>query len=321
MRVIAFIAAAAALPGVQPANAQESWPQRQVTIIAPFNAGGTADMYARVFSQKMQAKYAKPFIVENRSGAGGNIGAALALRAPRDGYTILLGTGNIFTINPFLYKSMGFDPATDFQPISLIAWQPTILVTNPRLPVKTMAELVGYLKQSKGALNYGSSGVGTTLHLSAELLQQKTGTKMTHVPYRSSAELMNNLIGGHIDLAFDTITSAWPHAKAGTLTPIAVSSKERSPIAPAIPPVADTIPGFDATSWHGLFVGAGTPPAVVDTIAADLATIFNDPETRKYFLELGAVPQPMPPKEFAAFITREREKWREVVKTAGVQME
>jgi len=302
-----------------PATAQDKWPQKQVTVVVPFGAGGTTDMFARIFAQKMQEKHGAPFVVENRAGAGGNIGAAAVAKAPNDGYTLLVGTVSTHAINPFIYKSTGADTEKDFQPVTLIARLPNLLAVNPKVPAKTVAEVVDYVKKNPGKLNYGSSGAGTSTHLAAELFQMMTGTKMSHVPYRSSGDVMNNLMGGHIDLAFDNMTLAWPQAQAGTIRGIAVTSKERSPTAPDVPTVAETLPGFEATSWHGLFAPAGTPRPVVDTLAAEVKRIFDAPEIQGKLKEIGAVTSPMTPEQFTQFIAGERRKWQEVVKAAGLE--
>jgi tripartite-type tricarboxylate transporter receptor subunit TctC len=314
---LAFVTCAFATTG----HAQDNWPQRQVTIIVPFSAGGTTDMFARILAQGLQQKYGTPFIVENRPGAGGNIGALAAARAVKDGYTLLVGTVSTHAINPFLYKNLQHDTEKDFQPVSLIARLPNLLVVNPKIPAQTVAELVDHLKKNAGKLSYGSSGAGTSTHLASELFQMKTGTKMVHVPYRSSGDVMNALMGGHIDLAFDNMTLAWPQAKAGTMRAIAVTGAERSQTAPDVPPVAETLAGFEATSWHGLFAPAGTPRPVVDTLAAEVKRIFEAPQVRKNLQEVGAVPAPMTPEQFVAFIGAERRKWQEVVQAAGVTMQ
>jgi tripartite-type tricarboxylate transporter receptor subunit TctC len=302
-----------------PAHAQEKWPQRQVTVVVPFTAGGTTDMFGRIFAQKMQEKHGTPFIVENRAGAGGNIGAASVAKAPKDGYTLLVGTVSTHAINPFIYKSTGSDAEKDFQPITLIARLPNLLVVNPKVPAKTVTEVVDYVKKNPGKLNYGSSGAGTSTHLASELFQMMTGTKMSHVPYRSSGDVMNALVGGHIDLAFDNMTLAWPQAQAGTVRAVAVTSRERSPTAPEVPTVADTLPGFEATSWHAVFAPAGTPRPIVDTLAAEVKRIFEAPDIQAKLREVGAVPAPMSPEEFTQFIAAERKKWQEVVKAAGLE--
>ena len=303
-----------------PAQAQD-WPQRQVTIVVPFSAGGTTDMFARILANGMQQKFGKPFIVENRPGAGGNVGAGAVARAAKDGYTLLVGTVSTHAINPFLYKNLTYDTVKDFQPVSLIARLPNMLVVNPKIPAKTVAELVDHLKKNEGTLSYGSSGAGTSTHLASELFQLKTGTKMVHVPYRSSGDVMNALIGGHIDLAFDNITLAWPQAKAGSVRALAVTSTQPSATAPEVPPVASTLSGFDATSWHGVFAPSGTPRPVVEALAAEVKRILELPEVRKTLTEVGAVPSPTTPEEFAAFIEAERKKWQEVVQAAGVQVQ
>ena len=315
--IFAMLAFAAAQPQAQ----AQDWPQRQVTIVVPFSAGGTTDMFGRILAQGLQQKYGTPFIVENRAGAGGNVGAASVARAGKDGYTLLVGTVSTHAINPFIYKNLQHDTEKDFQPVSLIARLPNMLVVNQKVPAKTVAELVEHLKKNEGKLSYGSSGAGTSTHLAAELFQLKTGTKMVHVPYRSSGDVMNALVGGHIDLAFDNITLAWPQVKAGTMRALAVTSTQPSATAPEVPPVAATLPGFEATSWHGLFAPAGTPRPVVETLAGEVKRIFQQPDVQKTLSEVGAVPSPMTPTEFAEFIAAERRKWQDVVQAAGVQVQ
>jgi tripartite-type tricarboxylate transporter receptor subunit TctC len=310
-----------AFTAAQPQAQAQDWPQRQVTIVVPFSAGGTTDMFGRILAQGLQQKYGTPFIVENRAGAGGNVGAASVARAGKDGYTLLVGTVSTHAINPFIYKNLQHDTEKDFQPVSLIARLPNMLVVNQKVPAKTVAELVEHLKKNEGKLSYGSSGAGTSTHLAAELFQLKTGTKMVHVPYRSSGDVMNALVGGHIDLAFDNITLAWPQVKAGTMRALAVTSTQPSATAPEVPPVAATLPGFEATSWHGLFAPAGTPRPVVETLAGEVKRIFQQPDVQKTLSEVGAVPSPMTPAEFAEFIAAERRKWQDVVQAAGVQVQ
>lgn len=315
--IFAMLAFAAAQPQAQ----AQDWPQRQVTIVVPFSAGGTTDMFGRILAQGLQQKYGTPFIVENRAGAGGNVGAATVARAAKDGYTLLVGTVSTHAINPFIYKNLQHDTEKGFQPVSLIARLPNMLVVNQKLPAKTVAELVEHLKKNEGKLSYGSSGAGTSTHLAAELFQLKTGTKMVHVPYRSSGDVMNALVGGHIDLAFDNITLAWPQVKAGTMRALAVTSTQPSATAPEVPPVAATLPGFEATSWHGLFAPAGTPRPIVETLAGEVKRIFQQPDVQKTLSEVGAVPSPMTPAEFAEFIAAERRKWQDVVQAAGVEVQ
>jgi tripartite-type tricarboxylate transporter receptor subunit TctC len=321
MRMLFATALIAALGLAGDAQAQANWPQRQVTIVVPFSAGGTTDMFARILAQGLQQKYGTPFVVENRAGAGGNVGAAMVARAAKDGNTLLVGTVSTHAINPFIYKNLQHDTEKDFQPVSLIARLPNMLVVNLKLPAKNVAELVEHLKKNEGKLSYGSSGAGTSTHLAAELFQLKTGTKMTHVPFRSSGDVMNALVGGHIDLAFDNITLAWPQVKAGTMRALAVTSTQPSATAPEVPPIAATLPGFEATSWHGLFAPAGTPRPIVEALAGEVKRIFEQSDVQKTLSEVGAVPSPMTPEEFTRFITTERTKWQDVVKAAGVEVQ
>jgi tripartite-type tricarboxylate transporter receptor subunit TctC len=318
MRAMLGVAALAAL--TLPAAAQE-WPAKQVNFIVPFSAGGTTDLFGRLLAQHMQKNFGQPFIVENRAGAGGNLGAAAVAKAAPDGYTFLVGTVSTHAINPFLYSKLPYDTVKDFAPVSLIARLPNILVVHPSLPVNNVQELVAYLKANPDKLSYGSSGAGTSIHLAAELFKIRTGTTMTHVPFRSSGDIMNNLTGGHINLAFDNITLAWPQVKAGRLRALAVSSTERSAIAPDVPTVADTIPGFEATSWHGVFAPAGTPKPIVDKMAAEMKRILELPDVKDKLFEIGAVASPMTPEDFARFIDGERAKWADVVKASGAKMD
>jgi tripartite-type tricarboxylate transporter receptor subunit TctC len=321
----AFVGALAAAIGVlgalaTPSTAQE-WPSKQVNFIVPFSAGGTTDLFGRLLAQHMHANFGQPFIVENRAGAGGNLGAGAVAKAAPDGYTFLVGTVSTHAINPFLYSKLPYDTVKDFQPVSLIARLPNILVVHPSLPANNVAELIAHLKANPDKLSYGSSGAGTSIHLAAELFKIKTGTTMTHVPFRSSGDIMNNLTGGHINLAFDNITLAWPQVKAGRLRALAVSSTERSAIAPEVPTVAETIPGFDATSWHGVFAPAGSPKPIVDKMAAEMKRILELPDVKEKLFELGAVASPMTPDDFAKFIDGERAKWADVVKASGAKLD
>jgi len=317
----AIIGALAVLGALAAPATAQSWPEKQVNFIVPFSAGGTTDLFGRLLANHMQQKFGKPFIVENRAGAGGNLGAAAVAKAAPDGYTFLVGTVSTHAINPFLYSKLPYDTAKDFQPVSLIARLPNILVVHPSLPVNNVAELIAHLKANPDKLSYGSSGAGTSIHLAAELFKIKTGTTMTHVPFRSSGDIMNNLTGGHINLAFDNITLAWPQVKAGRLRALAVSSTARSEIAPEVPTVAETIPGFDATSWHGVFAPAGTPKAIVDAMAAEMKRILELPDVKEKLFEIGAIAAPMTPEEFSKFIDGERTKWAEVVKASGAKLD
>jgi len=304
-----------------PASAEESWPQRQVTIVVPFAAGGSADLLARILTQHMQAKYGVPFVVENRSGAGGSIGTAYVAKAANDGLTLLLGTISTQAINPFLYTNLTFDAERDFQPISLLVTLPNLLFANPRLPARTVPELIAYLKANDGKVSYGSSGYGTSGHLSTMMFQIATGTNMTHVPFRSTTDEINNMIGGHIDLAIDSMTTAWPLAASGQVRAIAVTTPKRSAAAPDLPTIGETVPGYAATGWQGLFAPAGTPRPTIEKIADEVKRIFELPEVVEALKSVGGEPMPMPPDQFSEFVRAERSKWREVVKAANVKLD
>jgi tripartite-type tricarboxylate transporter receptor subunit TctC len=304
-----------------PAVAQEVWPQRQVTIVVPFSAGGSADLIARILQQHLQARTGIPIVVENKSGAGGSIGAGYVAKAPPDGTTLLLGTVSTNAINAFLYTRLNFDVSRDFQAISLLVRFPNLLFVHPRVPARTVPELITYLKAHNGALNYGSSGLGTSSHLSVEMFELATGTRMTHVPFRSTAEEVNAMIGGQLDLAIDSMTTVWPFAQAGSVRALAVSTPQRAAAAPDLPTIGETLPGYEATGWQGLFAPAGTPRATVDAIAGQVGAVWKSPDVIKALQAVGAEPVTTTPDEFAQYTRSERAKWGEVVRAAGVKIE
>jgi len=311
--------AALVLAATNVAVGQDAWPSRQVTIIVPFAAGGTTDMFGRLFAADMQAKYKVPFIIENKAGAGGTLGAAAAARAKNDGYTLLVGTASTHAVAPYVYKDPRYNPDKDFQAISLFAKVPNMLVVAPRLPVKTVPDLIAYAKSRKEALTYGSSGVGSAPYFSTELFRLMAGIELIHVPYKSSNDVATALTGGHVDLAFDNITFAWPLAQSGTVRAIAVTSTYRSPSAPDLPAVAETLPGYDTPSWHGLYAPAGTPRSIVDQIAADIKRIYGSPEMAARLKEIGAEPFPISPDEFTALTRSELARYKEISAKVGLQ--
>lgn len=318
-RFLAVCLAAFALGA--PAEAQENWPQRQVNVIVPFSAGGSTDLIARILAQHLQAKFNTSFVVENKGGAGGSIGTGLVAKAANDGYTLLVGTVSSSVINAFLYSKLPFDLEKDFQPVALLATLPNLLIVNPKLPAKTVPELVAYLRANPGKVTFGSSGIGTSSHLSAVMFQGATGTGMTHVPFRSTNEVINSMIGGHIDLAIDSMTTAWPQAKEGIVRPLAVTTPKRSETAPDLPTIGETLPGFQATAWQGLFAPAGTPRPIVDKLAAEVKRILESPEVVSQLKALGAEPAPSTPDQFAEFLKSERLRWQEVVKASGAKID
>jgi len=307
-----------AAPGVH----AQAFPSKPMTIIVPFPAGGTTDILARILGQYMSTAMGQPVVIDNRAGAGGNIGGQAAARAPADGYTLFMGTVGTHAINASLYKKMPFDPVKDFAPLTRVAMVPNLLVAHPSQPFKTVSELIAYAKANPGKVTYASSGNGTSIHLSGELFKSMTKIDMTHVPYKGSAPAVNDLLSGQVAIMFDNLPSALPHVKAGKLRPIAVTSAKRSPELPDIPTVAEAgVPGFEATSWFGMFAPAGTPPAIVNQLNAVMVKALNDPDIRKKISDQGAEPHPEKPAEFAAFIQAESVKWGKVVRDSGASLD
>jgi tripartite-type tricarboxylate transporter receptor subunit TctC len=319
MRLAAAVVIAALTAGT--ARAEEAWPQRPVTIVVPFQAGGSADLLARILQQHMEADLHSPFVVENRSGAGGSVGTAYVAKAPNDGYTLLLGTLSGNVLNEFVYDKLPYDPERDFQPVSLLVHLPNLLVVNQRLPVKSVPDLIAYLKANDGKLNYGSSGIGTSSQLSVEMFALATGTHMTHVPFRSTTDELTAMMSGNVDLAIDSMTTLWPQAQAGAVRALAVTTARRLSSAPDLPTIGETINGFSVEGWQGLFAPAGTPRPIVEKLAAEVKHVFEEPDVVAALTKVGGEPAPMTPDDFAAFIAAERPKWQAVVKAAGVHID
>jgi len=290
--------------------------------VVPFGAGGSADLLARILAGHMQTKFGQPVVVENRAGAGGSIGTAYVAKAAPDGYTLLLGTVSSIAVNAALYAKLPFDVDKDLQPITQLVSFPNLLIVNPKLNVKNVPELIAYLKANEGKVNYGSSGIGTSSHLSVVMFEQAIGTKMTHIPYKSTGDVVNSMLGGNIDLAIDSMTTVWPHAKQGTVRALGVSTPGRSATAPDVPAIAETVKGFEAVAWQGLFAPAGTPKPVVDKLAAEARRIWKLPEVVKALENVGADSAlSESPEAFTSFTRAERAKWAEVVKAAGVKIQ
>jgi tripartite-type tricarboxylate transporter receptor subunit TctC len=304
-----------------PAAAQ-NYPTKPITIIVPFPAGGTTDILARIVGQGLSKELGQPVVIDNRGGAGGNIGGALAAKAPADGYTLFMGTVGTHAINASLYKKMPFDHVKDFQPLSRVAMVPNLLVAHPSQPFKTVKELIAYAKANPGKLNFASSGNGTSIHLSGELFKTMAGVDMVHVPYKGSAPAMTDLIGGQVGIMFDNMPSAIQHVRTGKLKPIAVTTAKRSPELPDVPTIAEAgVPGYEATSWFGLFTTAGTPAPVVGKIHGALMKVLADPEVKKQIAGQGAEPVAEKPEQFAQFIAAETAKWAKVVKASGASLD
>jgi tripartite-type tricarboxylate transporter receptor subunit TctC len=260
------------------------------------------------------------FLVENKAGAGGNLGVGQLARAEPDGYTLGMGTVSTHAINPTLYKSLPYDPDKAFAPISLFVTLPNVLAVNPNLPAKSVPELIELVKAKPDTYSFASSGVGTSTHLAGELFMARTGTRMTHVPYKSSGEVVLAVAGGQVDMAFDNIPTVAAQAKDGKLRPLAVTSTERAALLPDLPPLADSLPGFEATSWHGLFAPAGTPPAIVAKLSAEIQRVLQAPAMTERLAGMGAKAIGNAPEEFAVFIGVERQKWADVINGAKITL-
>jgi tripartite-type tricarboxylate transporter receptor subunit TctC len=304
------------------AQTADNYPNRSITMVVAFPAAGTTDILARLIGQKLSEKFKQTVIVENRPGAAGNIGTAYVAKAPPDGYTIMMGTIGTQSINPSLYKKMPYDAAKDFVPITRAAMVPNLLVVNKDAPFNTFPEMMAYEKANPGKLTYGSSGNGTTLHLSGELFNLMAGTKITHIPYKGSTPAVADLLGGQISMIFDNMPSAIQQVKSGRLKALAVTSAQRNPQLPEIPTIQELgVAGYEVWSWFGLLAPAATPKPIVDKLNASIVEIIKQPDMQARIIELGAVPVPETSAEFGAFIAAETIKWAKVVKEANIGMD
>ncbi len=305
-----------------PAGAQTAFPSKTITIIVPFSAGGTTDILARIVGQALSTELGQSVVIDNRAGAGGNIGGQAAARAPADGHTLFMGTVGTHAINASLYKKMPFDPIKDFAPLTRVANVPNLLVANPAQPYKSVAELIAYAKANPGKVNFGSSGSGSSIHLSGELFKSMAKVDMVHVPYKGSAPAVTDLLGNQIGIMFDNMPSAIQHVRSGKLRPLAVTTAKRSPELPNVPTIAEAgVPGYEATSWFGLFAPAGTPPAVVTRLNTAIVKVLAQPEVKKKISEQGAEIHSEKPEQFAAFIQKESVKWGKVVRDSGASLD
>jgi len=322
--LLALVAAAAVPTG---AWAQGAWPNKPVRIVVPFAPGGTTDILARTIAPELSKALGQSFVVENRAGAGGNIGAELVAKSPGDGYTLLMGTVGTHGINQSLYSKLPYDPHKDFAPVTLVAGVPNVMVMGAKraqeLGINSVADFIRVAKSRPGRLNMASSGNGTSIHLAGELFKSRTGIFMTHIPYRGSGPALTDLLAGNMDVMFDNLPSAMPHIQAGTLKAFAVTSAVRSQALPQVPTVAEAgpLPGFEASSWFGLLAPAGTPAEVVNRLQQETAKALNAPAVKERLNAQGAIPSGNTPAEFAALIDAETRKWAEVVKASGAKVD
>ena len=316
------VAAGVCLAAAWPADAQADFPERPVTLIVPFPAGGSTDLVARVVAEKMSANLGQQIVVDNRGGAGGNVGSAAAAKAEADGYTILMGTVATHALNPALYKKMPYDPVKDFAPVSLLVVVPNVLVVNPDFPAHSVAELIALAKEKPGELSYASSGNGTPLHLSGELFKSMAGIDMVHVPYKGAGPALIDVMGGHVPIMFDNLPSSTEHIKAGKLRGLAVTTAERAPSMPDLPTVAESgLPGYETYTWNALFAPAGTPPEVIAKLNEAAVQAVADPQVQAKLKDVGASVVGSTPEQLAAHVQAELAKWAPVVKASGAQID
>ncbi len=300
----------------------DDYPSRPIRLIVPYAPGGGADSVARIVAKRVSESIGQPIVIENRGGAGSIVGTDMVAKAAPDGYTLLLGQSGPISINPAVYKTLPYDPVKDFAPITMTTAYPYMLVVNSELPAKTLKEFVALAKSKPGAMNYGSTGVGAANHLVAELFNSKAGLQMTHVPYRGTALAVGDLLGGQLSVVFGDPISVLPHIRSGKLRALAVTSLERSPVAPEVPTVAESgYPGFEALAWHGILAPARTPPEIVKKLNAEIVKALADPETNKLLTNQAMQTVGNTPEAFAAFIQKDIATWKAVAAAAKVTVE
>jgi tripartite-type tricarboxylate transporter receptor subunit TctC len=318
--IIYSISCLISLCGLQvKAQTTNEFPQRAVKLIVPFPAGGATDVMARLVAQKLGDMWLQPVVIENKAGATGAVGSVFVAKSTPDGYTILMGTGTTHAVSPATNPNLPYS-LRDFSPISLVATFPNLLVVHPSLPVKNIAELVTYLKQNPGRVNFSSTGNGGSVHLASELFKQATKTDMVHIPYKGSAEALNDLMSGQVQLTIDNFSTVWPLVQTGKLRALGVASLDRSQSAPDVPSISETIPGFEANTWVGFFAPIGTAPSIVQKISSDTQNVLKENSVVQKFFSMGAVPSGNQPDAFNAFVQKDTQRWKNVVTSAGIKI-
>lgn len=315
----AIIAIVAAL--MSPLAGAQDWPARPVTLVNPFTAASAVDVVARLAAQRMTQTLGRPFLVENRTGASGNIGTELVAKAKPDGYTFLLGSPGTMAINPFLFKKLPYDAIADFTPVTAMVSFPQVLIVNPNVPVKSLEELIAYAKARPGKLNHASSGTGSTAHLAMELIKAAAGLSITHVPFRGGSPATQAVIAGDVQMGVEGLPSLPGHLKAGTIRAIAVTSAARAAALPNVPAISETIRDFDAAAWVILFAPAGTPASIVERMAQETGRALQDPEVRSRLADIGATVVASSPAAAGAFHRKELEKFKRAVELSGASVE
>lgn len=317
-----FGIALAGSAAAQPRGGAIDYPAKPVRMIVPFAPGGSSDLVARVMAQHLTSAWGQQVVVDNRPGASGMLGHNIGARAPADGYTIQLTSIGPLAVNPSIYKKPGYDPVKSFAPVTLTVSLLNAVVVHPSVPAKSIKELIEYAKANPGQINYGSSGIGGAGHLAGELFSMMSGVKLVHVAYKGGAPAMIDLVGGQIQMIFATLVTALPHIKSGKIRALAVTMKERAPMVPELPTVAEAgLPGFEANNWDGMLFPAGTPGAIVARVNRDVTRVLKLQEVKDLLSNQGALPTPSTPEAFGAYIKSEITKWRDVVQRAGIRAE
>jgi tripartite-type tricarboxylate transporter receptor subunit TctC len=298
----------------------QAYPSRAVRFIVPFPPGGATDIIARVLAQKMSEAWSQPVVVENRAGAAGAIGSDAVAKSVPDGYTILMGTTSTHAVNPAINPKLPYNNLADFAPATLVATFPNVLVAHPAT-ASSLQELIAALKTNPGKYAFGSSGAGSSTHLTGELFKLMTQTDVNHIPYKGTGPLLNDLMAGHVAFAFDQITGVMPYIQSGKMRALGVASAERNAALPGVPAIAEVLPGFEATAWVGIFAPAKTPAEVTTRIQSETKRILGLPDVAQRMKEFGATPVANAPQEFAAFVAKDTEKWRSLVQTAKIKIE
>jgi len=308
--------------GTSLAWAQDKWPSKPISYVVPFPAGGTTDILGRLIGQKLGTALGTTIVIENKGGAGGSVGSEAASRAPADGYTMLGGTVSSHAINVSLYAKIGYDPIKSFSPVVLIGSNPLVLVVKADSPYKTLQDVLAAAKAKPKTISSASAGNGTSQHMTLELLSFRTGTQFVHVPYKGSGPAIQDVMGGQVDMMFDTTVVAGPHIQSGKVRAIAVSSAKRVDSLPDVPTIAESgVPNFEVVSWQGIFVPAGVPKPIIDRLHAEIMKILQTTEMQDRLKSLGMQPSTMTPEQVSAFQKAEVEKWAQVIKAAGIKLE
>jgi tripartite-type tricarboxylate transporter receptor subunit TctC len=307
------------LPNWAGAQTAADWPNKPLKFIVPYPPGGPTDLMARLLQPKLQVALGQPVIVDNRGGAAGNIGTDQVAKSGADGHTLLLAASGPMAVNKSLYKNLAFDPLKDLTPVTQISSFPLVLEVHPSVPATDLPSFIAYLKANPGKVSFASAGSGTPQHLAGELFKAMTGTFMVHIPYRGAGPALSDLLGGQVTVMFDIVASSLPHIKSGRLRPLAVTSKTRAAVLPDLPVIADKVPGFELTAWHGIAMSSATPKPIVDRLNATLLKIFAEAEFKTRWLELGSAVVAASPESFAKLIKDETGKMADLVKRSGAQ--